>query len=268
MVSRRVLNGGDEPLRSLTPFGSLFVRFDRNAPPKFDDCVQEAVAGVEQGILILSSPERTADVVRQILVCKQVAWAEAEDMKNFTKKHTRLSLDQLAAVRFYTMETDPASSHDSFYALVNKSFRSEERARIKPLCPFLWLFMTALNLCPVHQGVVHRGIRGDLAAEYPEKRVITWNQLSSCTEEIKALENDSFMGKSGDRMLFTIEITSNRARSISEYSDISQEAEVILPPASRFQVLALFSQVPVWGTESPCSLQLYLVDDESSKEGY
>ena len=47
-----------------------------------------------------------------------------------------------------------------------------------------------------------------------------------------------FLGKSGSRTIFNIELTSGRARGVAGLSMIPSEAEVILPPNSRFTVVS------------------------------
>jgi hypothetical protein len=50
-------------------------------------------------------------------------------------------------------------------------------------------------------------------------------------------QSEQFCGSSGTRTLFSIELTTGRARVISMFSLSPREAEVLLPPNSRFIVL-------------------------------
>jgi hypothetical protein len=50
-------------------------------------------------------------------------------------------------------------------------------------------------------------------------------------------QSEQFLGKTGTRTLFSIELTTGRARSITKFSLVPSEAEVLLPPNSRFVVL-------------------------------
>jgi hypothetical protein len=47
-----------------------------------------------------------------------------------------------------------------------------------------------------------------------------------------------FLGKSGSRTIFAVELTSGRARGVAGLSMIPSGAEVILPPNSRFTVVS------------------------------
>jgi hypothetical protein len=50
-------------------------------------------------------------------------------------------------------------------------------------------------------------------------------------------QSDQFCGSKGTRTLFSIELTTGRARVIAKFSLVPSEAEVLLPPNSRFKVL-------------------------------
>ena len=66
---------------------------------------------------------------------------------------------------------------------------------------------------------------------------MTWYQISSFTGTVQALENPMFLGKSGDRTLFGIELMENsRARVIASYAATWSENEAILPPNTCFEV--------------------------------
>ena len=50
-----------------------------------------------------------------------------------------------------------------------------------------------------------------------------------------------FLGVTGPRTQFNIELTTSRARDISKLSMIPRECEALLPPNSRFEVVGLLS---------------------------
>lgn len=56
---------------------------------------------------------------------------------------------------------------------------------------------------------------------------------------MQALSNDAFLGPSGARVMFSIELTSGRGRLISAMSMVACEDEVLLPPNSRFVVVSV-----------------------------
>jgi hypothetical protein len=87
---------------------------------------------------------------------------------------------------------------------------------------------------------VYRGVKADLSAQYPKDREVTWFQFSSCTCDIQVEQSEQFCGSSGTRTLFSIELTTGRARIITKFSLVPSEAEVLLPPNSRFKVVSQF----------------------------
>ena len=98
--------------------------------------------------------------------------------------------------------------------------------------------MHAMALCdPYVGGNVYRGVKADLRAQYANDREVTWFQFSSCTCDIEVEQSEQFLGSSGTRTLFSIELTTGRARVITKFSLVPSEAEVLLPPNSRFKVL-------------------------------
>ena len=57
--------------------------------------------------------------------------------------------------------------------------------------------------------------------------------FSSSTCDIAVMQSELFLGKTATRTLFSIELTSGRARIITKLSLVPREAEVLLPPNSR-----------------------------------
>ncbi len=74
-------------------------------------------------------------------------------------------------------------------------------------------------------------------AQQAAQALKTWFQFSSCTCDIIVEQSEQFLGSTGTRTLFSIELTTGRARVISMFSLVPSEAEVLLPPNSRFKVL-------------------------------
>ena len=70
---------------------------------------------------------------------------------------------------------------------------------------------------------------------------ITWPSFSSCTSSMKVLSSPAFLDYAGPRIMFTIELTQDRARLVSALSMIAgeDEDEVLLPPNSRFTVVSV-----------------------------
>jgi hypothetical protein len=206
--------------------------------PSFKDAVADIVKAVRSGKLDISDKSRQDEVISQIEIAAVVAFEAADDMKKFVFKKTPLTIDQIAVLHLYSQQTDP-DGPDSLYALINAVLRNADRSKVKEIKSFVFLFMTAVKICPkVDSHVVYRGVVGDIGNQYDTDRNVVWNQTSSCTLSLDVLSNTTFLGTSGARTLFTIELGANtQARRISDFSSFSAEAEVILPPNTRFKVM-------------------------------
>jgi len=158
-----------------------------------------------------------------------------------------LTIDQAAAIYLYTMECD-------VYKLLNKSLLDKNRgSEIGPFLPFLKLLLTALKKLPTHdKKVAYRGMKFSSEKEkqdrivsiYEElksdqKKVVWWN-LSSTTEKIEILQSEQFCGKTGSRVMFTINASENggiSGKNIQNYSRFGTgEAELLFPPGCLFQI--------------------------------
>ena len=81
----------------------------------------------------------------------------------------------------------------------------------------------------------------DIASNYAKGRSLTWYQLSSCTFSIEVQTNPTFLGDSGDRKLFAIELDDELHNPIiSDCSVFPSEDEVLLEPSTRVEVLSVF----------------------------
>jgi hypothetical protein len=161
------------------------------------------------------------------------------DMKSFQEKQpgavpSSLSPALVAVLALYTAELAGVSP----YGACNAALRSADRSKCKPFVRFIWFLMHALAHCERYVGGnVYRGVKADLRAQYPKDREVAWFQFSSCTCDIEVEQSEQFLGKTGTRTLFSIELTTGRARVITKFSLVPSEAEVLLPPNSRFIVL-------------------------------
>jgi len=215
-----------EPLRALTPLTGLFRAL---GPPDYDlmTSLQPVYEGVVNGTINMMADELDL----QVTICLENA-----DDKIFMGS-TSLTRDLYASVTLYSCEF--SSKEVSLYSVLNARLRNADREGLKPFIPYIWLVMHALDLCPPYEGrLVYRGmanIRINLD-EYRTGRRLTWFQFSSCASSIEVQK--SFIGAVGDRCLFTIELTTWRARLISALSLFPQESEVLLPPNTRLEVVA------------------------------
>jgi hypothetical protein len=147
-----------------------------------------------------------------------------------------LSSDESASIMLYTLEWMPRES--SFYFILNKVLRSQNRAELLPWFLFLRLFIFALSKLPsAKHRTVYRGVKMDVGDEFPEGKTFIWWAFSSCSSSIKVLEQ--FLGQTGHRTIFNIECDS--AKDISEHSFYQSENEVLMYPARQFQVFSSFN---------------------------
>ena len=142
-----------------------------------------------------------------------------------------LTIDEAAAVCAYTIGNGP-------HTVLNKLLWQENMSLLDPFMDYLWLLMHGLSKCPrLTIPLVYRGVRNGVGSTYNVDDVITWCSFSSCTTRAKALENDTFLGMSGERTEFHITLTTNRARSIRHLSVMPDEEEILLPPNTRLRVM-------------------------------
>jgi hypothetical protein len=241
-MAKRIQSADREPLRHLRPLEGLFSGFDSVAPSSFPDAVNELHSAVRDGRVPLNgldSPERRAFTVEQMQSGSIIAFQAATDIKKFKCQSSPLSHDQIAAIHYFTQETDQQELTDSVYALINSVLRNENRDIISNIPEYIWLLMTALCLCPSSPvKMVYRAVKGDLAKKYLVGREITWYQVSSCSITADNMFDRMFLGDCGNRVIFSIELKMERiwARLVSPYSANAGEDEVILPPNSVLKV--------------------------------
>lgn len=143
-----------------------------------------------------------------------------------------LSLDEYRSIVLYTQAWYP--SEESFYHYLNSTLRSKDSKKLRPWFMYLRLCITALSKLPSEQRFLYRGVRETLVDKYQQGKSFFWWQFTSCTTSIDVLKDDSFLGTSGERTIFTINAFTGK--SISKYSEIKNENEVILLPGCHFQV--------------------------------
>ena len=152
-----------------------------------------------------------------------------------------LTIDESAAVRLYTMEWN--ESRQSLYSTLNGTLKKGTREHLRPYFKYLKLFLTALVKIPCgSQETIWRGVRRNLSAEFPAGRIVTWWGFTSCTTEIRVLENPTFLGDHGDRTMFSVE--SINGRLISSHSQFDTENERLLLPGTQLVVLSQVSPAP------------------------
>jgi hypothetical protein len=152
-----------------------------------------------------------------------------------------LTIDESAAIRLYTIEW--SGGRRSLYSMLNRTLKTQDREHLRPYFKYMKLFLTALVKLPcVPPCTVWRGVTKDSSAEFPPGTAVTWWAFSSCTTELTVLENKMYLGNSGSRTLFSVEVINGR--SIRAHSHFVTEDELLLVPGTYMVVQSLFSPAP------------------------
>ncbi|CAF0890662.1 unnamed protein product [Rotaria sp. Silwood1] len=144
-----------------------------------------------------------------------------------------LTIDESASIMLYSMSWKP--DDECLYIALNATLRSEKRDKLEPWFPYLNLFLTALERLSSKRRTIYRGVKLDLHEKYSKGKIIDWWAFSSCTTSIGVLQAELFLGKTGERTMFTIECDSGK--DIRKHSLLPAEDEVLLPAATRFKVV-------------------------------
>ena len=111
-----------------------------------------------------------------------VAVLQAEDVSSRdTEASKLLDKDDIATVYLYTIDSP-------LYRQVNEILRNENRSAAVPYFPFLRRMLEALNKLKRQSTILYRGVRTNLASEYPKGRQFFWWQFTSCTSHTEVLE--------------------------------------------------------------------------------
>ena len=106
---------------------------------------------------------------------------------------------------------------------------------------YIKLLFVALDQLPSIQNQrLFRGVKEDLNDIYKQEPHVVWWGFSSCSVSESVLESEDFCGKTGKRTKFVIECYSGK--SIRDYSYISKEDEVLVLPATEFEVMKIVQQ--------------------------
>jgi hypothetical protein len=166
------------------------------------------------------------------------------------------------------MEWEP--HEECLYFALNSTLRAEDRRKLKPWFLYLKLILTALARLSSTRYFVYRGIKMNLSKEYPPGKKFIWWGFSSCTSNIGVLESEEFLGKKGERTMFSIDC--NSGKDISRHSYYQTEKEILLLPARQFIVEASLQPaadlhiIQLIETQSPISLiQLGTNDSNPNK---
>jgi len=148
---------------------------------------------------------------------------------HFPSEHG-LTHDESAALYLYTME----GGDDSFYRVLNRALRSEDRPALKPWFPYLKLFDTAVSKLPTVRGSIWRGVPGDIGKDFKKNQELTWWSVTSCSLSVDIIKD--FLASETTSTLFMIEAV--HGKDISGYTNYSIEDEVLLCPGIQLRVAA------------------------------
>eukprot|EP01041_Mallomonas_annulata_P013149 gene13149-biopygen6470 len=131
--------------------------------------------------------------VESLMVCVDVAMDCAEQEVDSNPAAAGLTVDEIAAIKMYTMTVEPPST--SLYYLLNKALREKNRDNVKPFVKILWLLMQAMKKSqPYTRPVVYRGVKSNLSGQYRKKgQKVTWSAFTSTTTSLDVLSNDLFL---------------------------------------------------------------------------
>ncbi|CAF1034922.1 unnamed protein product [Adineta steineri] len=109
-----------------------------------------------------------------------------------------LTIDESAAIRLYTFEWNV--SYRSLYSMINRALKNNDHEALRPYFKYLKLFLTALVKLPcVPPMTVWRGVTRNLTVEFSVGTQVIWWAFLSCTTEMTVLENELYLGNSGNR---------------------------------------------------------------------
>lgn len=205
------------------------------AAGRFADIVAEPCDGLGPVVGVLATPRlplQQAAVqtgVKDMDACGYLA-AENGTKLAAGDKHG-LDADEAGALNLYTMDS-------ALYPTLNAKLRDRERPKLKPFFPLLRHLLTARGKLPKFKGTVWRGVKADLRASYPKGKELYWWSFSSTTKELSTLNNPMFLGKTGVRTIFNIQVVSGvDIMRYSVYQGESGEAEVLLFPGTKLKVV-------------------------------
>jgi len=176
------------------------------------------------------------DIIQNLLVYVHMALDETPE-----EPPDGLTIDESAAIRLYTIEW--SGSQRSLYSMLNYTLKNADRQDLRPYFKYMKLFLTALVKLPcVPPLTVWRGVTKNVSAEFSPGTRVTWWAFSSCTTELTVLENNMYLGDTGNRTLFSVEAINGR--TVRAHSHFVTEDEILLLPGTHMIVKSQFSPAP------------------------
>ena len=176
------------------------------------------------------------DIINNLLSYAQLALSETPE-----QPPNGLTIDESAAIRLYTIEWE--ENQRSLYSMLNHTLKKDDRDKLRPYFKYMKLFLTALVKLPcVPPLTVWRGVTKDISAQFPPGTMVIWWAFSSCTTSLPVLENNMYLGNTGERTLFSVEAINGR--TVRDHSHFVTEDEILLLPGTQMIVQSQFSPAP------------------------
>jgi hypothetical protein len=241
-------------LRSMlqTPISGLAAQLSDRlfSPSSSRKCSPESVAQQARIADVADEPLELMGPITGVMKCVRLSLMDAAAASGVEDidAHAFMASEagaQLAAADPHGLDADEAgglwlyTAQSDFYPTLNRLLRTRDRSALIPFFPYLQLMLTARSKLPKYTGSVWRGVKGvDLRAQYPKDKEVWWWAFSSTTKQLHTLTNPMFLGTSGVRTVFMIEIVHGvDVQRYSAFQGVASEAEVLLYPGTKFKVV-------------------------------
>jgi hypothetical protein len=128
------------------------------------------------------------------------------------------------------------------YYLMNAALRDKVRSKVRPWRDYIWLLLHAMRMLPpATELMVYRGMKqvaSSLPEDYSDGEEFVWSGFSSTASTISVMK--TFLGSTGDRTMWQLELTEPVARDIRPFSLLPGENEILLPPNVQFEAVSRF----------------------------
>nr|USW07835.1 poly [ADP-ribose] polymerase 1 [Crypthecodinium cohnii] len=184
-----------------------------------------------QGVMELPVPATLHESAHMVCSVKDIKSCVTKGTTMHKKKAGKpqkpMTPDLYGSILLYTS--------NAIYKQLNKALRDEDRTTVEKYFPYLRFLFEACDRLPQQKRTLWRGVGVDLFSQYKVGSTIVWWGVSSCTSDEKVARN--FMAGCGaGATLLTVEVST--ACDISEVSFYANEAESILLPGTKLEVLS------------------------------
>jgi len=220
----RLVSTGESVSEFQSPLAPLILLRKTESPPPFQEC-----------LAIIYKDEFDEIVYESALIYALDIFSNLNTDKEFT-----LDFDEFLGIYFYTLEWQTRELN--LYSRLNQVLSSSDRSSSLSSWKFyLHYLMNGLRKIPLWKSSqdLYRGVPGDLIKIYPEKykveKIITWYGFSSTSTNLARVQ--SFLGDNEATIFCINECISGRR--IEKFSAHPEEAEILLPPGSRFKIVGI-----------------------------